>query len=78
MHKEHQKDKHEDIKKRHQNLEMWGRKVRKSRLLLRMCLSLHDYQPKASRYRKGLTHLKNRAMTNQNQTIPEVSLVAQQ
>ena len=30
-----------------------------------MCLSLHDYQSKASRYRKGLTYLKNRATTNQ-------------
>ena len=26
----------------------------------RMCLSLYDYQSKASRYRKGLTYLKNR------------------
>ena len=34
-----------------------------------MCLSLYDYQAKASRYRKGLTHLKNRATTNQNQTL---------
>ena len=29
---------------------------------------LYDYQAKASRYRKGLTCLKNRASTNQNQT----------
>ena len=29
-----------------------------------MCLSLHDYQAKASRYR-----MKNRATINQNQTI---------
>ena len=35
----------------------------------RMCLSLYDYQAKESRYRKGLTYLKNRATTNQNQTI---------
>ena len=34
-----------------------------------MCLSLYDYQTKASRYRKGLTYLKNRATTNQNQTL---------
>ena len=50
---------------------MWGRKVRKSRLFFffRMCLSLYDYQAKASRYRKGLTYLKNRATMNQNQTL---------
>ena len=49
---------------------MWGSKVRKSRLFFsRMCLSLYDYQTKVSRYRKGLTYLKNRAITNQNQTI---------
>ena len=34
-----------------------------------MCLSLYDYQAKASRYRKGLTYLKNRATANQNQTL---------
>ena len=34
-----------------------------------MCLSLYDYQAKESRYRKGLTHLKNKATTNQNQII---------
>ena len=34
-----------------------------------MCLSLYDYQAKASRYRNGLTFLKSRATTNQNQTI---------
>ena len=34
-----------------------------------MCLSLCDYQSIASKYRKGLTCLKNRASTNQNQTI---------
>ena len=34
-----------------------------------MCLSLYDYQDKASRYRKGLTYLKNRTTTNQNQTL---------
>ena len=36
---------------------------------LRMCLNLYDYQAKASRYRKRLTYLNNRASTNQNQTI---------
>ena len=34
-----------------------------------MCLRLYDYQAKASRYRKGLTYLKNKATTNQNQTL---------
>jgi len=34
-----------------------------------MCLGLYDCQAKASRYRKGLTHLKNRATTNQNQIL---------
>ena len=34
-----------------------------------MCLTLYDYQAKASRYRKSLTCLKNRATTNQNQTL---------
>ena len=34
-----------------------------------MCLSLYDYQAKASRYWKGLTYLKNRATTNQNWTL---------
>ena len=49
---------------------MWGGKVRKPRLFFsRMCLSLYDYQAKASRYRKELTYLKNRATTNQNQTL---------
>ena len=34
-----------------------------------ICLSLYDYQAKASRYRKGLMCFKNRATTNQNQTL---------
>ena len=34
-----------------------------------MCLSLYDYQSKTSRYRKGLTYLKNRVTTNQKHTI---------
>jgi len=32
-------------------------------------MSLYDYQVKARRYRKGFTYLKNRATTNQNQTL---------
>ena len=31
--------------------------------------SLYDYQAKVSRYRKGLTYLKNRATTNKSQTL---------
>ena len=34
-----------------------------------MCLCLYDYQSKASRHRKGLTYLKNKATTNQKHTI---------
>ena len=34
-----------------------------------MCLSLYDCQAKASRYRTGLTCLKNRATINQNQIL---------
>ena len=51
---------------------MWAREVRKIRfflIFLRMCLSLHDYQPKVSRYRKGLTYVKTRATTYQRQTL---------
>ena len=33
------------------------------------CLNLQDYQAKTHNYRKGLTYLKNRAATNQNQTL---------
>ena len=33
------------------------------------CLNLQDYQAKTHNYRKGLTYLKNRAITNQNQTL---------
>ena len=32
------------------------------------CLKLQDYQVKTHNCRKGLTYLKNRASTNQNQT----------
>ena len=39
-----------------------------------MCLSLYDYQAKASRYRKGLMCLKNRAATNQIQTLHAIKL----
>ena len=43
---------------------MWERRVRKCRFFFsRRCLSLLDYQSKASRYRKELTYLKNRATT---------------
>ena len=35
----------------------------------RMCLSLYDYQSKASRYRNGLAYLKNRVITNEKNTI---------
>ena len=33
------------------------------------CLNLQDYQAKTHNYRKGLAYLKNRATTNQNQTL---------
>ena len=49
---------------------MYERKVRKSRLFFsRRCLSPCDYQAKASRYRKGLTYLKNKATTKQKQIL---------
>ena len=47
-------------------IKRWGRRVRNS-TFFRLCLSLDDYQVKANRYRKGLTYLKNRETTNQNQ-----------
>ena len=34
------------------------------------CMNLQEYQAKIQSYRKGLTYLKNRASTNQNQTLP--------
>ena len=34
-----------------------------------MCLSLHDYQSKASRYSYGLTYLITRVTTNQTHII---------
>ena len=33
------------------------------------CLNLQDHQAKTHNYGKGLAYLKNRAMTNQNQTL---------
>ena len=33
------------------------------------CLNLQDHQAKTHNYRKGLAYLKNRAPTNQNQTL---------
>ena len=39
-----------------------------------MCLSIYDYQTKAIRQRKGLTYLKNRATTDQNQTLQSQKL----
>ena len=58
---------------------MWGRKVRKYRffffLIVMMCLSLYDYQAKASRHRKDWPCLKNRATTNQNGTLHSQKLI---
>ena len=34
-----------------------------------MCLSLYDYQSKATRYRKWVTYLKNKITTNQKYKI---------
>ena len=44
---------------------MWGRGVFKCRSF-RMCLNLHDYQFKASRYCHGSTYLNSMIMTNLN------------
>ena len=57
------------LKKVHQNHKLWGRKVKSRLLLFRIFLSLHDSQANESKYRKGLMYFKNRASTNQNQTI---------
>ena len=43
-----------------------------------MCLSLHDYQAEARRYRKELTYLKNKAITNQHQTLHSQKLKSTQ
>ena len=50
------------LKRGFQNHKMWGRKVRISRLFFFL-------RPKQAHIRKGLTYLKNRATTNQNQKI---------
>ena len=75
-HKEQQKEKHENVKKKNWKkkkdlkvIESGERKEENLDAFFIMCLSLYDYQAKASRYRKGLTSLKNRATTNQNQTL---------
>ena len=38
-------------------------------IMVMKCLTLQDYQAKTHYYRKGLTYLKNRATTSQNQTL---------
>ena len=43
-----------------------GKKIQTS--FFRICFNIYDYEVKASRYRKGLSYLKNSATTNQNQT----------
>ena len=48
---------------------MWGRRVIECSFFSRKCLSLYDYQSKASRYKKGLTYLINRVTTNQKHKI---------
>ena len=48
---------------------MLEKKVRISIIFFILCLSLYDYQAKASTYRKGLPYLKNKTTTNQNQTL---------
>ena len=68
-HKDQQKDKHEDVKVDIKNHEIWGKRVRKSRVFAYLCLSLHDYQFKVKRYRKRITYLKSRAITSQKQVI---------
>ena len=58
------------LKEEFKIMKLCDRKVRKSTLFFsRICLSIYDYQVKARRYSKGLTYLKNRATTNQNQII---------
>ena len=48
---------------------MWGGRARKSTPFVKNMFDLCDYQAKASRHRKGLTYLKNRATTNKKQII---------
>ena len=59
---------------------MWVREGRKNRffVILMMCLNLYDYQAKVTRYRKELTYLKNRATTNQSQTLHSQKLKSTQ
>ena len=47
---------------------MWRKEVKKCSSF-RMCLNFYDYQPKASRYRYGLTYMKTRVSTNQKHTL---------
>ena len=48
---------------------MPGRRVKKCRFLnFRMCLSLYDYQSKASRYSNGSTYLKTIWVTTNQKT----------
>ena len=70
-HKEQQKDKHEDAKNGHQNHKLWGRKVRKLHsFYIKMCLNLYvTIRLKQADTGRGLTYLKNRATTNQKETI---------
>ena len=56
--------------------QVWLKKGKKKKekkkiwtLFKRICLSQYDYQSKASRNKKRLIHLKNRAITIQKQTI---------
>ena len=44
---------------------MWGRRIGKC-IFFKICLSLHDYQSKASRYRKVLTYLKKLQTQSKN------------
>ena len=58
---------------------MWAREVKKeidsflnfslNFVMVMKRFSLQDHQAKTHNYRKGLTYLKNRATTNQNQTL---------
>ena len=64
------RSKHEDAekkKKRHKSIKFGEGKQRKYRFFFYFNIVLEPiyYQAKASRYRKGLTYLKNTATTNQ-------------
>ena len=63
--------------KGHQKHKMWGRRAGKGRFFFfflfffsffRMCFNVYDYQSKASRYKKQLTYLKNKTISNQMHT----------